>query len=65
MPIIAKKKLMRYPISQHQHLSVTLRFLASGNIYLKFLTTISPQTIGNKRNYNIVVKNCIKVRKSN
>ena len=61
---------MRDTIS-HQPLAVTLRFLASLNSYedLKFLTAISPQTMGKivietRETVNIVLKNYIKVRKS-
>ncbi|ESO93725.1 hypothetical protein LOTGIDRAFT_100028, partial [Lottia gigantea] len=48
-PLIEKQKTnMRDPISPNERLSVTLRYLATGNSFqdLKFNTAISPQAIG-------------------
>ncbi|XP_036328180.1 protein ALP1-like [Rhagoletis pomonella] len=59
---------MREPISPYHRLAVTLRCLASGNTFedLKFLTAITPQTIGKIvietcEAINQVLKNCIKL----
>ncbi|KAJ8041187.1 hypothetical protein HOLleu_11928 [Holothuria leucospilota] len=48
-PIIQKKDtIMREAISANERLSITLRFLATGNSFedLKFITRTSPQAIG-------------------
>ena len=55
-PLIQKKDTrMRQSITPLERLSVTLRYLATGNTFedLKFLCAISPQTIG-----RIVVETC-------
>lgn len=40
--------VMRYAVSPREHLTKTLRYLASGNSYenLKFLSAVSPQLLG-------------------
>lgn len=55
-PMITKTRTkLREPISPHERLSLTLRFLASGQTFedLKFSTLIAPQTIG-----KIVIETC-------
>ncbi|XP_055917408.1 uncharacterized protein LOC129949784 [Eupeodes corollae] len=53
--IIKTRTKLREPISPHERLSLTLRFLASGQTFedLKFSTLIAPQTIG-----KIVIETC-------
>lgn len=55
-PFIKKKDtIMRSSIAPSERLSITLRYLASGNSFedLKFLTATSPQAIG-----KIVIETC-------
>ncbi len=55
-PLIQKSETnMRVPISPLERLSITLRFLATGNTFedMKFMTAISPQSIG-----RIVMETC-------
>jgi len=56
MPMIAKQTTnMREPISCMERLSITLRYLATGNTFedLKFISAIAPQTIG-----KLVIETC-------
>ena len=55
-PLIRKETTnMREPISPTERLSLTLRYLATGNTFedMKFITAIAPQTIG-----RIVIETC-------
>lgn len=55
-PLIGKKDtIMRCAITANERLSATLRFLASGQSFedLKFLTAISPQSLG-----AIIIETC-------
>ena len=55
-PLIGKQTTnMRQPISPTDRLSITLRFLTTGNTFedLKFVSAIAPQTIG-----KIVIETC-------
>ncbi|GFO43143.1 ankyrin repeat domain-containing protein 27 [Plakobranchus ocellatus] len=55
-PLIVKQTTnMRQPISPAERLSITLRYLATGNTFedLKFVSAIAPQTIG-----KIVIETC-------
>jgi hypothetical protein len=54
-PFIQKDTTVIYAISASQRLSATLSFLATGQSfeYLKFLTAIVPQTLG-----NIIIETC-------
>lgn len=47
-PLIKKKDtVMRYAVSPRERLTITLRYLATGNsLNLKFLSAISPQLLG-------------------
>jgi hypothetical protein len=46
---------MRYAVSPRERLTITLRYLATGNSYedLKFLSAISPQLLG-----KIILETC-------
>lgn len=60
-PFIEKKDTnMRIAISVNERLSATLRFLASGQSFedLKFLTAISPQSLG-----TIIIETCSVINK--
>jgi len=60
-PIIEKKDTnMRIAITANERLSATLRFLASGQSFedLKFLTAISPQSLG-----AIIIETCSAINK--
>lgn len=55
-PLIEKQTTnMRQPISPTERLSITLRYLATGNTFeeLKFVSAIAPQTIS-----KIVIETC-------